>query len=266
VTDDPAARPRLLSATLFCENCGRETAHRVLRVDHGGVAADRAVGGVARCRECRLTHRFEAPAEDRVTVSLVVSAGPTSDRHTIELPRWRRVQVGTGLAGSEEPLTVRRIEGLGGASPSSAFAGEARTIWATRDEGAVVPVSIVDGRRTRSVRLPLPHGTLLRVGEDLDLGEERVEIVGLRARGHTWRRPGDEFSADEVTRVYGRRTSIPPAGRSPWRRERGRPSSRASVTSTASRSRSGPGTRTARTVPRVRTAEGGAAVQSDSPS
>jgi len=135
-----------------------------------------------------------------------------------------------------------------------------RTVWARSDEGAVVPVSVVEGHRTRSERVAVPHGTMLGVGDPLHLEEESVEIVGLRARGRTWRRPGDAFPADEVTRVYARRSSMPPAGRSPWRRDRDNPSSRASSTSTASRPRSGPGTKRARIAPRVRIADGGAAV------
>jgi uncharacterized Zn finger protein len=257
---------RLLSATLSCENCGSATLHRILRIDRGSRASSGRISGVARCRVCRFTHPFRSILEDRVELGLIVSAGPISERARVSLPRFRKLQVGTGIPESEEPFTIRRIEDRSGRSLSNALAGEAATVWATRDEGAVVPVSIVEGRRTHATRLALPHGTVLRVGDELRVEEATVEIVGLRARGHTWRHPGDQFSADEVIRVYGRRTSSPPAGRSPWRRVRVSPSSRARVTSTASRSRSAPGTKTARTAPRARMAAGGAAVQRVSPS
>lgn len=263
---DSATTLRLLSATLPCENCGTATLHRILRIDQGSRARSGRISGVARCRACRFTHPFRSIPEDRIEVGLIVSAGPTSERLRVSLPRFRRLQVGTGVPESEAPFTIRRIEDRTGRSLSSALAGEVATVWVTRDEGAIVPVSIVEGRRTRAARLAMPHGTVLRVGDELRVEESTVEIVGLRARGHTWRHPGDQFSADEVVRVYGRRTSSPPAGRSPWSRVRVSPSSRARATSTASRSRSAPGTRTARTAPRARIAAGGAAVQSVSPS
>ncbi|MCI4340623.1 MAG: hypothetical protein L3J73_05095, partial [Thermoplasmata archaeon] len=47
------------SAEVFCENCQRPTAHRILRLDPPATRG--TVGtlqGIARCRECRLTHRF----------------------------------------------------------------------------------------------------------------------------------------------------------------------------------------------------------------
>lgn len=261
--DDPS--PRLLAATLLCDNCGEATAHRILRLDRGGRAAGGRIGGVARCRECRFTHPFESIPEPRVELTLIVSAGAVSERRRISLPRFRKIQVGTGVPEADEPLIVHRIDGATGRPLSNAAAGEVATLWATRDVGAVVAVSIVEGRRTRPVRVHLPHGTVLRVGDELHVDGETVEIVGLRAKGNSWRRLGDGFSADEVDRVYSRRISSPPAGNSPWRRVRVSPSSRASSTSTRSRSRSTPGTRTTRTVPRARIADGGAAVQSVSP-
>jgi uncharacterized Zn finger protein len=264
---DPStpASTRLLAATLFCDNCGRSTPHRILRLDRTTRTGSGRIRGVARCRDCRFTHPFESVPEERGEVALIVSAGPRSEHTRVSLPRWRKLQVGTGLPESALPLTIRRLEAKSGRAVTSGLVGDVTTVWATRDEGAIVLVSVVEGRRTESIRLPLPHGTRLRVGAELHLEEMTVEIVGLRARGHTWRRIDDEFPADEVDRVYSRRISSPPAGNSPWRRVRVSPSSRASSTSTRSRSRSTPGTRTTRTLPRTRIAVGGAAVQSESP-
>ena len=257
--------PRLLSATLYCDNCGHATPHRILRLDRRAPSSAPRVRGVARCRECRFTHPFDHAPEERVEVALIVSEGPTSERRRHALPRLRKVQVGSGVPETDGLLIVHRIDDRSGRSRSSALAGEIGTVWASRDVGAVVSVSVVEGRTTVPVRLTLPHGTLLRIGDPLRLDAATVEIVGLRARGRTWRRRGDAFSADEVGRVYARRTSSPPAGRRPWSRVRVSPSSRARATSTASRSRSAPGTRTTRTVPRDPTADGGAAVHSVSP-
>lgn len=256
---------RLASATLFCENCGTSTPHRILRIDGRGAGPGRPIRGIARCRTCHFTHPFESAGEDHVDISLIVSSGASSERERLRLPRFRTIQVGTGVPDTDRALTVRRIDVRTGRSVPSARAGEVATVWASRDEGAVVLVSIVEGRRTRSDRLRLPHRTQIAVGDELLTSVGPIEVVGLRARGRTWRRPGDAFPADEVDRVYGRRTASPPAGRSDWRRGRDSPSSRERLVSTASRSRSSPGTRRTRREPRARTAEGGAAVHSDVP-
>jgi uncharacterized Zn finger protein len=265
--DTPEGRgaPPVLAASLFCENCESITVHRILRIDRSGKGPVRRIRGVARCRVCRLTHPFDSVPETTREVALIVSSGPTSERSVVSLPSHERLQVGNPVPQADPPLTIRRIEDRAGHTRPFAVASDVRTVWAARDEGAVVAVSLVEGGHTRSERVALPHGTRLVVGDPLHLEKESVEIVGLRARGRTWRRIGDEFSADEVARVYARLSSIPPAGKRPWSRVRDRPRSWASETSRASRPRSGPGTRTARTAPRARRAEGGAAVHSWSP-
>jgi uncharacterized Zn finger protein len=266
--DAPSAAggSRVASALLFCEVCGAETVHRILRV--GPVARRGGPGevqGVARCRVCRTTHRFRTPRRSESEVVLIVSRGPTSETKTLRLPRHLRLAVGGPVGEKVSKLVVRRLDSRVGTSVPHASVGELATIWASRDEGAVVAVSIVEGGRTTAETVRLPHPTRLRVGGELAIGGVELRIVGLRARGRTWKRLDDEFPADEVERVYGRRIASPPAGRRAWRSEREMPSSRARAVSIASRSRSSPGTRTTRSSPRARIDGTGAAVQSRTP-
>jgi len=257
--------PPLHSATLPCENCREETAHRILRFAPTTRAHPRSLSGTARCRKCGWTHRFTVASPSLIELSVVVSRGPSSEHRRIEVPSLERVEVGGSLPGSEEPLLVQKIDARSGHSVSSARPEEVATVWATRDVGAIVPVSVVEGATTWTDRLVLPRESRLTIGDPILVRGHRVRIVALRARGRTWRLSADGFSADEVERVYARRTETPPAGRRPWRMGRGIPRVRASSTSTSPRSRSGPGTRRARRSPRERTADGGAAIHRVSP-
>lgn len=264
---DPARRTHpLYAGSLWCENCGTETPHRVLRTDPVRRDGSGSVQGTARCQVCRWTHRFESRPEGRVEVSQVVSVGGTSAHSRIELPAHVRVQVGSGVPGSGEPLRVQRIDTRDGRRVRAAQAEEVLTLWAVREVGAIVPVSIIEREQTRAARLVVPRETPYEVGGRLTIEGTPLDIVALRAKGATWRRKGDRFLAGEVQRIYGRRTVSPPAGRSDWRRGRGRPSSFESSTSRAPRSRSSPGARRTRTSPRARTADGGATVHRSSPS
>ncbi len=265
---EPSVRssPTVLSAMLFCENCGRSTPHRVLKLQRPAAKGNGGARGIARCRECRLTHPFASTPKGRVDIALVVSVGPTSDRRLIRLPRSRTVQVGTGIPESSEPVRVQRIDTRDGRQASSASTDDIATLWAVREVGAVVPVSIVEGPRTRARRLAVSPETRYEVGGRVTVDGIRLDVVALRARGRTWRRPGDAFVARDVQRIYGRRIAIPPAGNRDWRRGRGRPRSFASSTSRSRRSRSSPGVRRTRTVPSARTADGGATVQRSEPS
>ena len=260
----PATRgsaPRVLAATLYCEMCGDFTSHRILRIDPSRRDGLGTVRGTARCRACEWTHPFESRPPSRVKVAQIVSAGTSSERTQIELPSHVTVEVGSGVPGSDEPLRIRRIDTRTGAQANAASTDEVATLWVVRDEGAVVPVSILEGRITRPARLVVPPETTYEVGGRVTLEEGALEVVALRARGKTWRRPGDAFPAGEVQRLYARRTESPPAGRRDWRTGRGRPSSFESSTSRSPRSRSSPGVRRTRTSPRARTADAGAMVQ-----
>jgi len=263
---EPGVLPRVLSATLPCENCGHATVHRVLRWDPKSFPKGARTRGVARCRTCGWTHPFEVVREVRVSVPLIVSRRSESVRETTQFPPDARLSVGEVLPGTDPPLLVRRIDLWSGDSARQAHARDVATLWASVNEGLSIPVSIIEGAHTRPAKWTVDPQFVVTVGDHLEVDGTRIVVVALRAAGHTWRRLEDRFRAEQVQRVYGRRMVSPPAGRSDWSRGRGRPSSRTSSFSRSSRSRSGPGVRRTRTVPRARIASGGAAHQSASPS
>jgi len=260
-----ALASRMHSASVWCDNCGEETSHRILRLAPNVSPGSRAISGTARCRKCEWTHSFTVARPGAVEVALVISEGPSSVHRRVRIPASGRVELNAEVPGSEETVYVRRIETRSRLSVSSARPEEVATIWASRESGTTIPVSVVEGARTWTSRMVLPRESRLAVGDTVRIASASVRVVALRARGRTWRLPGDAFRADEVQRVYTRRTDSPPAGNRPWRTGRPRPSSRTRETSTSDRSRSGPGVRRTRIMPRARRAEGGAVVHSVSP-
>jgi uncharacterized Zn finger protein len=258
--------PAISTALLLCENCGRETMHRVLRLQPTASTGRRAVRGVARCRECRWTHPFESVPEVTVDVPIVISTREVSSRRTVPLPAHRRLQVGSGVPGFDPGLRIRRIDRRDGRQVPEARVDGVSTLWVTPVPGSSVPLSIVEGRRTRTTQLDTSPDTMFEVGDRFTFEGLPLWVSAVRARGHTWRHSGDAFPAIEVDRVYARRTATPPAGRSDWRSDREMPSSADNERSRSGRSRSSPGTRRARTDPRARTDRSGAAVHRSSPS
>lgn len=257
-------RAVLGTAVLFCESCRRETPHRILRFHRSDRPVPRSVRGIARCRECRWTHAFVSTQVPRAVVEVIVSRGPASERRPLELDASEPVRVGESVAGVEPKLLVRRIDRRDGTSPRSAVARDVSTIWAVEERPRLVRVAVLEGARSTTERVEARAGARWAVGDALRLPSGPVTVVALRARNRTWRRAGDAFPSEEVAVVYGRRTVSPPAGRSAWRRERETPRSRASSVSRVPRSRSSPGVRRNRTVPRARTADGGATARSSS--
>jgi uncharacterized Zn finger protein len=267
-TEEPrAGDPRAVhSAEIFCESCQRPTTHRILRLDppssKGPVGT---IQGVARCRECRLTHRFRTETPRPVDIDLIVSEGPRSARQRIQLARRLRLSVESEVPELAERYRILRIDSTEGRRVPSAWSEEVATLWVTNEVGALVPVSIVEGRRTRSLRVQFSPEARIAVATAVTIEDQSYEVSAVRARGHTWRELGDGFPAREVVRLYVRRTFTPPAGRRAWSRDREIPNSEDREISSSGRSRSSPGTTRTRTRPRVRRADGGAAHQSSAP-
>ena len=255
------------SAEILCEVCGRPTPHRILRLDP--LASGERTGpiqGIARCRECRTTHRFRAEPARSLDVAVVLSNGPTSTRSKARLPLGQSLRVGEVADVGGAPLRVLRLDRTDGRSVREARVRELATVWATSELTPSVAVSIVEGRRTRSVRVTLPPDQRVEVEGPFEVEGRSYVVTAVRARGRTWRLAPDGFPAGEVDRVYVRRRATPPAGRRDWTREREIPSSSASSISRSARSRSSPGVTTARRRPRARSAAGGPAHQRAAPS
>ncbi len=225
------------------------------------------VRGTARCQSCRWTHPFVSSPEPSVAVEAIVSEGPASTRTRITLPAGLVLRNAAPVELPEiGPVVLTRIDRRDGRPCRQALSEEVATLWAVLEREPTVRVALVEGDRSSTMRLPTRGIPRLEVGARFRLGESEFLIAALRARNHTWRRPGDAFPVAEVSVVYARRTERPPAGRRRWSTGRGIPSSRTSSSSIRERSRSGPGVRRARTTPRARTADGGATVHRSSSS
>ncbi|MEM0129167.1 MAG: HVO_0476 family zinc finger protein [Thermoplasmata archaeon] len=248
--DDPDGAPSppglaaLHSAEIWCEVCGRRTPHRIVHLPRQGPGLPRSLSGVARCRRCGSVHPFRVPrAEPPLALPVVLSDGPRSSRVSVDLSPGTPLRVGEVLPGLRPRAIVRAIERADRRRIPMARADAVATVWAEVDTGPVLRIAIVEGRTTRSARLPLPGGSEVEVGQRVRVGGVEIVLERIRARGHTHDRPGERFAIEEVERAYGRRIVIPPAGRRAWSAGRERPVSRASSRSRSGRSRSSPGER-----------------------
>ncbi|MCI4357032.1 MAG: hypothetical protein L3K18_07830 [Thermoplasmata archaeon] len=174
----------------------------------------KGVSGLARCRTCHTTHRFQTPTRRQHVLAEIVSDGATSQRKVRSLPADEQLTVGERMPERAAPALIHKLDRLDGRSVRTAMAREVRTVWLTPDEGAVVKFSLVDGRRTSSARITISPETRIVVGALITVDGRKWHISGMRANGRTWRHPEDSFPASQVQRVYARRNTRPPAGNS----------------------------------------------------
>lgn len=245
------AADRVHSAELYCENCGRPTAHRLLRVRSRRTGRTTLTEGLARCRECRWTHPFSSMQREPVVVRAVVSQGPGSRSTRFSFDPQRLLQVGDRLDGPDGPVQIRRLESADGRSRPRLRAEEAATLWLVSAGPAAIPISIVEGRITRAATLDSSGIDTIGLGDELRVQGERLVITAVRLGGRTVRQADGPLPADRVERIYARRKANPPAGSIGWRVARDRPRALASSTSWEARSRSSSGRRTKSSSPRA---------------
>lgn len=231
------------AAELYCEACGKATPHRILRVRQRRRPLVERTDGLARCQVCRWTHPFALARVEPVEVATVVSDGAKSRTLSLRLPPEYRLAEGDLVRALDRELRVRRIDPRVGRPGGSYRADTIGTLWLVPDLPAVIPVSIVEGRRTRTAELLREPERAISVGDELEVEGRRLTITGLRAGGRTVRWPGEAVPGRDIERLYARRKASPPAGSIGWRSARAMPRAEASSTSRAERSRSSSGRR-----------------------
>lgn len=201
-------------ATVDCPGCGAETVHEVLKP--GGQAT-------VRCTDCGHTHKTAIERTERVEREVVVSQEGESIAASRAFEADEEVAVGDEFVVDtpEAILQVRvtSIETGPEERAESAPAGEVSTVWSRAVDNVGVPVTVHpkegDGRNreTESHRLRVPGDHEFVVGAEMDLADERVEIVGVQIRDDApeYRHEkldheGDRAFARDVKRVYARDT------------------------------------------------------------
>ena len=201
-------------ATVGCPGCGDQTAHEVLRP--GGQAT-------VRCTDCGHTHKTTVERPERVEREVVISQAGDSTAATRAFEADETVAVGDEfVVDTPEAIMQVRVTAVETGPEqrtASATAGDAATVWSRAVDNVGVPLTVHpkegDGRasETESHRVRVPGDHEFVVGDEVDLGDERAEVVGLQLRDDApeYRHEkldheGDMAYARDLKRVYARDT------------------------------------------------------------
>jgi uncharacterized Zn finger protein len=201
-------------ATADCPGCGGRTAHEVLRP--GGQAT-------VRCTDCGHTHKTRVERPERVEREVVVSQEGDSVAATRAFDEDETVAVGDEFVVDTPAailqVRVTAVETGPEERAEEAVAAEVATVWTRVVDNVGVPVTVHpkagDGaaRQTESHLLRVPGDREFVVGETVEVGDERVEVVGLqiRADAPSYRHDkldheGDRAFARDLKRLYARDT------------------------------------------------------------
>ncbi|MGA1866396.1 MAG: HVO_0476 family zinc finger protein [Thermoplasmatota archaeon] len=186
----------------FCEKCGEETPHRVLK---GRIGATPASGfdGTVQCISCKQIHHANFPVEKPVSINCIISDKDHSKKETIEFGPLEEVMVGEELFWESHNIIVTAIE-KNGSRVRKTKASEIDCLWLKYFDTVPVKVSIVRGASTKSEKIEAAPDEEFAVGDLLEFGKEKVVIDKIKTEHRMIYRDGVPVEARDIKRVYAK--------------------------------------------------------------
>lgn len=184
-----------------CPACSDENKHQVIK--------ENRKTALVRCVECGTVHQVEMAQKRPITLRVIVSVDDLSFKRTIELFDDDYVSVGDEFIVEDgddaSAVEVTSVEITSGKRVEKAMACEIETIWSRLTDFVVINVSLHKKRRTRAIRIKAPGEYKFVVGEPESVEFQDFEISSIKMRdGKVLKTRGDEASAKNVKRIYGR--------------------------------------------------------------
>jgi uncharacterized Zn finger protein len=178
---------------LYCDGCGDETEHELVRRDKN----------LYRCRICGSVQVFK---ERDVEVKAVISTGEFSEVGKIRLKESDVVNVGDELVvETEEDLKVGMVTAIevGDKRVQSSEAKEIDTLW-LRNIGEVdVKFSLHKGAVTTPYKLKTSGETEFEIGERITIDNLLFKITRIKTiDGKLLKRDGERAKAKDIRRIY----------------------------------------------------------------
>ncbi|RLF68550.1 MAG: hypothetical protein DRN57_03665 [Thermoplasmata archaeon] len=190
---------------LFCEICGEETPHRILR---GSISSDENAGfdGTVQCVPCGSVHSAHLDMEKPVKVPAIISEGSSSTKTSMELYPHELLRVGEEMMWDGHNLRITSIES-GGRRLDRAQAEEVSCLWLKNYDTIDVKISVVEGANTRSQKLTAAPDEEFAVGDLMDLGRTKVVVTKIKTERRMVYREGSPVEARRIKRIYTKRVN-----------------------------------------------------------
>ena len=184
---------------LFCEECGEETLHQVLR---GRVVGKKeTLEATVRCPSCQRTRKETLRPEPTVEVPFIISNMGESERRFVEMGADELLRAGEDMMLPDQRIMITSLE-AGDRRLAEAKAGEVDTVWAKNFDRVLVKVSVNLGRKTRAESLWADPEEEFAIGDLLEFGRFTYVVDSIKIEGQKVRR--GSVQARDIVRVYAK--------------------------------------------------------------
>lgn len=198
--DPPAA------VTATCPSCGEQSIHSVLHGRVGEKGIEQTLEATVRCEECSHTYHLVQRTARDVPVPVIISAGSTSRRTSVELPGDEDVTVEEGLIVDGLNCRVTGIESKDMKRVEGAAVKDVLTLWVKEFEELPIGFAINLDHKTISKVIPATPETEFTVGEERVFGRLRVTVHAIKTKERLVKRGTVE--AADIVRVFAKPTPL----------------------------------------------------------
>ena len=191
---------------LECPDCDDYTTHEVLR----GRVGKTTFEGTFRCTECGRTFSDTLKIPRVISIPVIVSDGPVSERSVTELEEDELLAVGDEFFLEDgRRLRVCSLDLGEGQRRKKARTQQIRTIWAQQFDVLNLKVTVNDNRKSYSRRIEAEPDDEFLIGQVLPLQDMECYVHAIKAREKLVTKGTVE--ARDVVRIYGKmkRRSVP---------------------------------------------------------
>ena len=185
---------------IFCEMCGEECPHKVLK-SRTSSKKGFSFQGVVTCLECNSTGPTEIKEEPPLELRLRISNEDITENGIMSVDRGIVISVGETRPHPDGLILITGLE-LDGKRPPSAYSQDKPIVWAKRATHARVRFAIHDGESTISVKQEFESQEEFRVGDTVRLDGKMTRIKAINLHGGKLAKNAYALEISRITCFY----------------------------------------------------------------
>jgi len=185
---------------IFCEVCGEECPHKVLK-SRTSSKKGFSFQGVVTCLECNSTGPTEIKEEPPLELRLRISNEDKTENGIMYVDRGVRINVGETRPHPDGLILITGLE-LDSKRPSSAYSQDNPIVWAKRATHARVRFAIHDGDSTLSIKQEFESQEEFRVGNTVRLEDKIARIKAINLHGGKLAKTAYALEISRITCFY----------------------------------------------------------------
>ncbi len=187
---------------IFCEICGEECPHEVLK---SRTSSKRGFSfqGVVKCLECNTTGPTEIREELPLKLRLRISEDDATQKNTLQIDKGVVLRVGDTRPHPDGLILITGLE-IGNKRPDQAYSQDNPIVWAKKATHAKVRFAIHEGESTISVKQEFDSNEEFKVGMKIRIEGKIAKIKAINLFGGKLVKKAYAIEISRVTCFYER--------------------------------------------------------------